>query len=400
MIRETKLEHSIKMIKRNKKSYFRLFFSVYLTFAFLIGLFFFTDNVAFNKNKSILKAPSYLSIITTSPSLEKNNNSFLLQVKNIKNTVVQKESVSSPILNPLNGFNIIIHAIPRNFGKLSNIDFEFLEFNKKVDKLNDAKSIIISETNYKVLKKLGRIDKDDNLNIYIKDKNNFENLQKFNVVARITQGNVSEGSLAVGSNSIDGNLDIYMSNENFQQSFLSSFQTEYYYIYSPFAKNITELAYKYNLTADSPSLYKSQARNEMKESIQIKRIIISLAFILLSVNLIGSFSNALNQRRYEIGLKRALGARPFQICIQFMIESLIIMCSALVIAFYTVFNLIMLYKLYLKIYKSSLFIVNLTNASIITLILMCLSMMIISTMFFAYNALSMKIIPSLQGENS
>lgn len=54
-----------------------------------------------------------------------------------------------------------------------------------------------------------------------------------------------------------------------------------------------------------------EQNNAIKEEnivIRNKYIIAAVLFVILGINLYSAFSNALNERKYEIGIKRAIGA--------------------------------------------------------------------------------------------
>lgn len=54
-----------------------------------------------------------------------------------------------------------------------------------------------------------------------------------------------------------------------------------------------------------------EQNNAIKEEnivIRDKYIIAAVLFVILGINLYSAFSNALNERKYEIGIKRAIGA--------------------------------------------------------------------------------------------
>ena len=56
-----------------------------------------------------------------------------------------------------------------------------------------------------------------------------------------------------------------------------------------------------------------------------KAYIAMALFVLLGINLYSSFANALNDRKFEIGVKRAVGASEWSIVRQFLYESVCLM---------------------------------------------------------------------------
>ena len=63
-----------------------------------------------------------------------------------------------------------------------------------------------------------------------------------------------------------------------------------------------------------------------------KALIAGAMLLLLGINLYSSFSNALNERKFEIGVKRAIGASAWSIVRQFLYEGIIVMAANILIS--------------------------------------------------------------------
>ena len=99
--------------------------------------------------------------------------------------------------------------------------------------------------------------------------------------------------------------------------------------------------------APAIAVYEEQDRaNEslMLES-RTKAIICAVLLLLLGINLYSCFMNALNERKFEIGVKRAVGASMGSIVVQFLAESLIVMVVNIVVSVAVVVDLFIVYKL-------------------------------------------------------
>jgi len=75
------------------------------------------------------------------------------------------------------------------------------------------------------------------------------------------------------------------------------------------------------------SIYELQnnAMEKIRTEKGTKAIIAALLVLILGINLYSCFENALNDRKFEIGVKRAMGASGFSIIRQFFYESMIVM---------------------------------------------------------------------------
>jgi len=93
-----------------------------------------------------------------------------------------------------------------------------------------------------------------------------------------------------------------------------------------------------------------EAQNSALEKIRTekgtKAIVAALLLLILGINLYSSFENALNDRKFEIGVKRAIGASGFSIVRQFFYESMIVMLVDTLISIVLVVDIGLLWKFY------------------------------------------------------
>lgn len=87
-----------------------------------------------------------------------------------------------------------------------------------------------------------------------------------------------------------------------------------------------------------------EAREVMRAEKKNKALICCALLLLLGINLYSSFTNALDRRRFEIGVRRALGASGFSIVRQFMYESLLVMLANVTLAVALVADVMIVYK--------------------------------------------------------
>lgn len=94
------------------------------------------------------------------------------------------------------------------------------------------------------------------------------------------------------------------------------------------------------------AVYEAQDRaNEaLKADTRTKAIICTALLVILGINLYACFENALHARRFEIGVKRALGASAGHIVMQFLYEGLCVMLMNILISVALVFDLLIVYK--------------------------------------------------------
>ena len=86
------------------------------------------------------------------------------------------------------------------------------------------------------------------------------------------------------------------------------------------------------------------ANETMKTENRTKALVCGAMLLILGINLYSCFENALSDRRFEIGVKRALGASAGSIVLQFLYESLCVMLVCILLSAALVTDLLVVYK--------------------------------------------------------
>ena len=99
---------------------------------------------------------------------------------------------------------------------------------------------------------------------------------------------------------------------------------------------------------DNPAVgaYKAQdrAKEVMRAENRTKALICCAMLLILGVNLYSCFENALNARRFEIGVKRAIGASSMRIVCQFLLESILVTLFNILLSVSLVADVFIVYK--------------------------------------------------------
>ena len=88
----------------------------------------------------------------------------------------------------------------------------------------------------------------------------------------------------------------------------------------------------------------NQALEVIRMEKRNKAIITCALLLLLGVNLYSCFTNALHDRKFEIGVKRAMGASAFSIVRQFLYESLMVMAVNILLSVVLVTDVFLVFK--------------------------------------------------------
>lgn len=123
------------------------------------------------------------------------------------------------------------------------------------------------------------------------------------------------------------------------------------WIYCESPSEIAQLAEK--MYGDTANLYfstycyadqQAEALQTIRTEKGTKATIAMALLLLLGINLYSCFSNALSERKFEIGVKRALGASKWSIVRQFLYEGFMIMTANILISIDVVTLVLLLYK--------------------------------------------------------
>ena len=136
----------------------------------------------------------------------------------------------------------------------------------------------------------------------------------------------------------------------------------------------------------------------MKVEIGNKAYISAVILLLLGLNLYSSFSNALHERRYEIGVKRALGAGISHIMRQFIYESIAVLLLDTLISVIIVVDLMIGYKAYQTFVLGNEWIVYISLYSVIIFLVCVISLSTVFSLIFAYKSTQVEIIKYLRDE--
>ena len=152
-------------------------------------------------------------------------------------------------------------------------------------------------------------------------------------------------------------------------------------------------------------LYEQQneALDEIRPQKQIKAIITCALLLLLGINLYSSFTNAMNDRKYEIGVKRAVGASGWSIVRQFLYESFLVMGANILLSISLVADVAIVYKYIVEHIPDENgaypdFILYISPYSAAMFGICALSLTVVFSLIFAYKSTRVEIVQYLKAE--
>ena len=200
---------------------------------------------------------------------------------------------------------------------------------------------------------------------------------------------------------------IALSSEDFNKTIFPKFEwnrpTLVFYSNTP--ENMEALIRSTGITANINAVYSSQniALERIRTEVDMKAIITAALLLILGINLYSSFCNALNDRRFEIGVKRALGASKWSIIRQFLYESLLVMLLNILISIWFVCFVALVYKVIYehipdKFGNFYTFTLSISPHSSGIFAACSLTLTVVFSLVFAYRATQVQIVDYLKAE--
>jgi len=175
--------------------------------------------------------------------------------------------------------------------------------------------------------------------------------------------------------------------------------------YSNTPENMEALIRSTGITANIGAVYADQniALERIRTEVDMKAIITAALLLILGINLYSSFCNALNDRRFEIGVKRALGASKWSIIRQFLYESLLVMLLNILISVWFVCLVVLVYKVIYehipdKFGNFYTFTLSISAHSLGMFAACSLTLTVVFSLVFAYRATQVQIVDYLKAE--
>ncbi len=171
------------------------------------------------------------------------------------------------------------------------------------------------------------------------------------------------------------------------------------YVRSNSPEKVLALGNSLGMVAQGIVESQNQARIDIRESLEAKMVIASVILLLLAINLYSSFSNVLETRNYEIGIKRAVGASKWAVIRQFLYEGILVLGLDSLLSATLVADGLILYKLFRRISNGTQWIIYVSPYSIGIYILSALGLTLTFSLIFAYRSTRVEVVKHLKSES-
>lgn len=395
------ISHALLMVKKTIRNYLLLSVTALISFSVMFVYLMYTDSNIYNKYREIMGSDSQviLSINAYSDETIRKMNMLTEQLKKYEDTNYYFINYTNAI-NTFGGQDCEIVVLPNYTWALFELDSGGEEDNYGIPsrvEVNGKKEILLKDNEAIVSKKVyeyldAEYGKDKYVNLVFTDKDGNEFLRKYSVVGMYEK---EENNYLDPENNDTGDK-IYISDSYITSN--SEIINISAIIKSDSANEISMLMRDMGLACINTFEDKSMGISEKNIVVKNKYIIAIVLFVLLGINLYSSFLNALNERKFEIGIKRAIGAGKFDIMLQFLIEGIFVMVINIVLSVLIGIALMIMYKYIRYVVNDYVFVVTMTKQSVILYLLFSFFLSLLFSMIFAYKSTCVEIIKYLKEE--
>jgi ABC-type lipoprotein release transport system permease subunit len=217
------------------------------------------------------------------------------------------------------------------------------------------------------------------------------------VVKGVVSNQTHQGPMVFDSSDTAHYVSVYLS-QDLLDELSPDFLEKRLFIKTDYPTEVIQLCKSLNLSKFASYELHEAAKKEIRNQVYLKGITAIILFVLLGINLYSSFNNALKERLFEIGVKRAIGAGKKDIIVQFFSEGMIVMIANIVISAFVVMNLAVGYKFVQKAFSHNQWTIYLSPHSMLLFSLSVLLLSLSFSLIFAFQSTQVEIVKHLKSE--
>ncbi len=415
--KQSQFLHSVKMLSRNLKSYLMLSVTIVLSFSILLGYMAFSDSSQYNQYKEIFAAPREVIMAYTYRMDKEAQIQSLISVARRADPELKyyryfeittrfpqyqvEGSTVGAIITVLPAAGLPLFAL-ENLALGNSASQVFPVAGRESFDLA-AGEVIVNRNFYQALGGTGAFPLELKIPMAWNDGTN--EILTVQIVGIIEDHALTSSDIGNGVNA--GAAAIVMAQDTLNGRSISDLnsarQILWFYTNQPEAVyGPLRSAVNANRSLSMPLHCVNAIQNEALEQIRLqaatKAVISAFLFLLLGVNLYSSFSNALADRKFEIGVKRAIGASSWAIIRQFLTEGLLVMLGNTLLSVLVVVDLLCLYRLYVYFTTGEIWILHISGFSAAMFAVCSLTLTVVFSGLFAYKSTRVEIIQHLKAE--
>lgn len=407
------IAHAAKMLWRNKSSYAMLSVTIVLSFSLLLGYLSFMDSDLYNRYKVIFSARKDVVMTYTSDKKpvdhlalankvrKADETAQMYQYFSINTRMIQYNYVTArlvfipqgnrPVFEMMFGFD-------DKYGNIYQLSRQIWPIMGKMDFDLAENECIINESFFRAISSDGTLP----VSIVVPVQWNDGTTSYFPLKVVGVCKDASDCNLRFNEYGYPtGNVEIYLSQALMGERTAADFHStprRISWISTEKPSEIALYAQQLGMVVHSVADAQEEALISIRAQKATKGIIAIVLLLLLGINLYSSFSNALERRKYEIGVKRAIGASGGSIMGQFLLESMMVMLVNIAASIIIVLDVLVGYKLYVRIVENVTWTVNISIHTILMFLVCSLSLTTAFSLLFAYKSTRVEIVQYLKAE--
>ncbi len=394
--RNSPARHALLMVGRNARSYVLLSVTIILSFSFLLGFFVISDSGLYNDYKLTFAADSKIALLRSSYSNYSSSNEtvtgklnmLIYRMGRMTNThfyqYFEKETELGLRRDEESKITATVSYVPADFWvfyALSGQIPERLDVVSGESRFTADNQIIIDKTLTHLL------GGEQMLNLPYENRNGSMELKEYSVIGTIEDGESKE---------TEGETHVRIL---MPLSEVSEYDKRLMLVYSENGiGEIASLCDVFGIECSVPYKLQNSALKDMRAQVMIKGMSAGILFLLLGINLYSSFKNALNERRFEIGVKLAIGANRINIVGQFFREGMVVMLANTAASVLLVVNLAAVYKAVQRLFYGTEWTISLSAHSAVIFLSSAFFLSVSFSLIFAYRSATVEIAGQLKAE--
>ncbi len=390
------IKHSLLMIKKTYKNYILLSITAFLSFSVMFIYLLYMDSEIYNEYKWVLSLDYNLVI-----SQNSNDNTTMGNLKKIEGQLDTMPNThyyynKQCLARNMYGLSCQVYMYPGYVwgvfeGKSNNAysGYERVQVNGEYEMEIGIDEAIVSEAVYNAIEGKGEAK---TITLVFTDIDGKEFMKTFDIIG--TYKVDSEVDNVQAEYTISDPVYINVGSVDAEKLAVDNIELV---VHSKRVDQVIELLKDNSLACEEVKSIQNEALLAKRNAVENKYIIAIVLFVLLGINLYSSFENALNDRKYEIGVKRALGASKLDIMKQFTIEGLVVMLCNILVAILMMLNVMLVYKYILYILKKEIYVIYISMESITLYTVFTFSLVVVFSLLFAYRSTRVQIVKYLKG---
>lgn len=401
------------MLLRNRRSYAMLSVTIVLSFSLLLGYLAFTDSQLYNRYKHLFSLDSNMVIgynfddngsrhaLLEKQALAADPNALVYHYCMVSTLLPQYAAVHAQItFLPQGKYPLYVSQMwsDSRYGDIYNYCEKYVPLFGREDFCLQADEAIINLSFYEAVRN-GR-ELPFSISMPIEWKDGSVSTRTVTVVGVCDDR--LDAPLEYNEQGIPhGYVHIYLSQAAAAEKGLDALPTNRWctFLYSANPNVMTDLVRRQgDMIVHCVSEAQTQAVETMRIQTGTKAMVAAAMLLLLGINLYSSFTNALNDRKFEIGVKRAIGAPGWAIVLQFLVESVLVMAVNILVSVAVVTDGLIFYKLCQQLVHEQPWVVRISGYSVLMFAMCAVSLTLVFSLLFAYRSTQVEVVSQLKAE--